>query len=113
MCIDFSTATIMRHCPSQDNGDYITLQIEYRHWLARILRALMFRPALASLPLDALGSATWRLIDGERNCHQIAAQLAVDTEGDMNDLQTRVILFIQKLHQKKLVVLSSGGNNGT
>jgi hypothetical protein len=61
--------------------------------------------------LDDIGTAVWKLIDGERNVGQIADALVEPLGDRIEPRYERVSRFIHSLHKGSMITLAAPGEN--
>lgn len=66
-----------------------------------------FNPLLKSpcvrVKLDALGSATWLMMDGKKNVREIAVELAKKFDDSQDSFEERVSKFVSLLYAQKMI----------
>jgi hypothetical protein len=82
--------------------------VAVRPWVARLVRFLgkeAASPRDGKLQLDALGSAVWDMIDGERNLRRIVAAFAAAHQLEAREAEIAVTQFVRELGRRGLVGL--------
>jgi len=77
-------------------------------WLARLARFLgkaAASPRNGKLQLDALGSAVWEMIDGERSLRRIVAAFAAAHQLEAREAEIAVTQFVRELGRRGLIGL--------
>ncbi|MGD8256630.1 MAG: PqqD family protein [Desulfobacterales bacterium] len=89
------------------------VQIEYplamRPWIAALARRLgapQDRVRTRKLQLDALGTAVWDLMDGERSVRQIIKAFASTHQLQTKEAEVSVTRFIRELGKRGLIGLN-------
>ena len=89
------------------------VQIEYplamRPWIAALARRLgapQDRVRTRKLQLDALGTAVWDLMDGERSVRQIIKAFAATHQLQTKEAEVSVTRFIRELGKRGLIGLN-------
>jgi len=78
-------------------------------WMARLVRFLgkeaAASPRDGKLQLDALGSAVWEMIDGERSLRRIVAAFAAAHQLEAREAEMAVTQFVRELGRRGLIGL--------
>jgi hypothetical protein len=77
-------------------------------WVARLVRFLgkeAAAPRDGKLQLDALGTAVWGMIDGERSLRRIVAAFAASHQLEAREAEIAVTQFVRELGRRGLVGL--------
>jgi len=77
-------------------------------WVARLVRFLgkeAASPRDGKLQLDALGTAVWGMIDGERSLRRIVAAFAASHRLETREAEIAVTQFVRELGRRGLVGL--------
>jgi hypothetical protein len=91
-----------------DEGETITLLIPkfkskwMRKWLIPGKRSEHFR-----IHLDEMGSAVWRLIDGQKNTGEICNLLALEDTKEIDpedQIELRVTKFLSRLYRNRFIM---------
>ena len=88
---------------TDDNGN-VTLNIENKGWLNRLMQWVFLKPKYTHVHLDEMGSFVWPLLDGERDIVAIG-ELVEDRFGEAaHPLYERLAKFFQILESYDFVV---------
>ena len=77
-------------------------------WMAKLVRFLgkeAAAPRDGKLQLDALGTAVWDMIDGERSLRRVVAAFAASHQLEVREAEIAVTQFVRELGRRGLVGL--------
>jgi hypothetical protein len=82
--------------------------VALRPWMARLVRFIGKEPTPprdGKLQLDALGTAVWDMIDGERSLRRIVAAFAAAHQLEAREAEIAITQFVRELGRRGLVGL--------
>ena len=92
-----------------ESGEVVVYYPVAQHpWVARLVRFLgkeAASPRDGKLQLDALGTAVWDMIDGERSLRRIVAAFAAAHQLEAREAEIAVTQFVRELGRRGLVGL--------
>lgn len=88
----------------EENGN-VVVELEHRGFYAKIAQSCFQRPRVSKIHLDALGSYTWKQIDGSRSLYEIARRVGHQFGKQAEPLYERFLSFIQILRRHGFVEL--------
>jgi len=92
----------------ESGGVVVHYPVAQHPWVARLVRFLgkeAASPRDGKLQLDALGTAVWDMIDGERSLRRIVAAFAAAHQLEAREAEIAVTQFVRELGRRGLVGL--------
>lgn len=84
----------------------VVLIFHHDKLIEKTVRLFIKRPKTTTLELDEIGSAVWKLIDGEKNIYEIGQKLKEEFGDKAEPLYERLIMFIRYLNKRRWIYFS-------
>jgi len=94
-------------------GLRLTYPVTVRPAFSEVLRRVGIwdgRPSKKVIELDAMGGATWELVDGKRSVREVAAAFAARFRLDGREAEVAVSSFLRNLGRRGLVGFQAPGS---
>lgn len=92
-----------------DTGEVmIVYPVRVRPWFVRVAQRFGWdsdKPIIKKLQLDELGTATWKLMDGNRTVQQIVREFAARYQLQSKEAEISVTAFIRELGKRGIIGL--------
>ena len=92
-----------------DTGEVMIIYpVRVRPWFVRMAQRLGWNsdaPIIKKLQLDELGTATWKLMDGERTVKQIVREFGARYQLQSKEAEVSVTAFIRELGRRGIIGL--------
>ncbi len=89
---------------STDDDGKVTLDIENKGWINRLMQWVFLKPKFTHVHLDEMGSFVWPLLDGEQDIIAIGQQVDEHFGEAAHPLYERLAKFFQILDSYGFVV---------
>lgn len=91
---------------STDDEGMVTLEIENRGIINKILQKLLKKPQISYIHLDEMGSFVWPLLDGERDITSLGEDVEEKFGETAHPLYERLAKYIQILESYGFITLN-------
>ncbi len=86
-----------------DENGIVTLEIENKGAMNRILQKLMKKPKVSYIHLDQTGSFVWPLIDGKKSIEELGKEVEAHFGEEAHPLYERLATFFSILDSYKFI----------
>ncbi len=86
-----------------DESGIVTLEIENKGAMNRILQKLMKKPKVSYIHLDKTGSFVWPLIDGKKSIEELGKEVDAHFGEEAHPLYERLATFFSILDSYKFI----------
>ena len=83
----------------------VTISFDRDSWIDKVFLFIFNRPKTVHVELDEIGTKVIKLVDGNRNIHQISEELKNSFENGFEQHIQRTTMFISTLYKNKFVEL--------
>ena len=87
----------------QDSKGFVTLEIENKGYLNKLLQILFKKPKTSYVHLDKMGSFIWENINGEMNIHAIGAKVNEKFGNEASPLFERLAIFFKIMDSYRFI----------
>lgn len=89
----------------EDENGVVTLEIENKGVMNRIVQKLFKKPKISYIHLDEMGSFIWKAIDGEKNIFEIGPEFKEKFGDKADPLYERLAKYFQILKSYNFITL--------